>query len=57
MSFAQFLIMGAMKGYKEEGYREEQDYNTCSDKGAPASKLLLATLPAITFASVSRIIL
>jgi hypothetical protein len=40
-----------------EGGREEQDFDTCSDKGAPASILLLATFPAITFASVSRTIL
>lgn len=31
--------------------------NTCSDKGAPESILLLATFPAITFGSVSRMIL
>ena len=52
-SFAHFLITGAMKGYNEERDREEQDYNTCSDKGDPASALLLATLPTITFASIS----
>ena len=43
-SFANFLITGAMKGYKEEREWEEHEYNTfVSHKVAPASKLLLTS--------------
>lgn len=54
----QRLSSKAMKNMLSSHPQTEIGVNhTCSDKGPPVSTLWLATFPAITFASVSRIML